>query len=91
MSAPWNPRYVLYAQAHGRSPEAMRAHDRDVAWPAAPACGFILWLSRSWEDWRRQRGLRHDTILDNAAHADFDEWLASRVNGATTTNEEAGG
>jgi len=40
----WNPRYVAYAKAHGKTPDAMMEHDRD-AWPGGCMCGFILWMS----------------------------------------------
>lgn len=28
----WNPRYVAYARAHGKTPKTMLAHDEE-AWP----------------------------------------------------------
>jgi len=39
----FNPRYVAYAKAHGRSPQAMLEHD-DIQWPGGIMCGFILWV-----------------------------------------------
>lgn len=40
----WNPRYIAYAEAHGRSPEEQLAADR-VAYPGGCMAGFILWCS----------------------------------------------
>ena len=39
----WNPRFVAYAAAHGKTPSAMLEHD-DEAWPGGKMCGFILWI-----------------------------------------------
>ena len=77
----WNPRYVAYARAHGRTPEEMRAHDADV-WPGGRATGFILWISKQWQRWHEERGLtcspaswkRH--ILSQQDHDSFDAELA---------------
>lgn len=68
----WNPRYVAYAKAHGRTPEEMRAHDEE-AWPGGRMAGFILWMNEQWERWRRehQRGT-YDPLSDED-HADFDK------------------
>lgn len=41
----WNPIYVAYAKAHGRSPEAMLAHDRE-RWPGGAMAGFMIWNSK---------------------------------------------
>lgn len=38
----WNPRYLAYATAHGRTPEAQLEADRAL-WPGASMTGFILW------------------------------------------------
>lgn len=86
MSAPWNPRYAAYARAHGRAPEDMLTHDRS-AWPGGPMCGFILWMSRRWRDWRSLRSKRHDEILSADDYADFDRWLAGTVPATTAGTE----
>jgi hypothetical protein len=38
----WNPRYVKYARAHGKTSDEMIAHDR-IRWPGGSMCGYILW------------------------------------------------
>lgn len=50
MTAEWNPRYVAYAAAHHKTPEAMREHDIE-AWPGGRMAGFILWISEHWSRW----------------------------------------
>jgi hypothetical protein len=44
-TTPHNPRYVLYAKAHGKSPEDMLKHDKEV-WPGGCMCGFIIWIGK---------------------------------------------
>jgi hypothetical protein len=79
-SALWNPRYVAYAKAHGRTPEEMRAHDEN-AWPGGRMCGFMLWNSARWREWKKANGVpasadAHLYVRD--AHAKYDAWLTSR-------------
>ena len=71
----WNPRYVAYAAAHGRTPEDMKAWDEE-AWPGGRACGFILWISEQWQRWYAERGLRrYKHILSEQDHESFDAQL----------------
>ncbi len=73
----WNPRYVAYAKAHGRTPEEMSAHDEE-AWPGGRACGFILWMSAQWSRWHAERGLkRHRHILSEQDQLSFDESIGA--------------
>jgi hypothetical protein len=76
-SAGWNPRYVVYARAHGLTPEAMRDHDRE-AWPGGRAAGFILWFSRMREEAKVEipKAFFDGRICDHAA---FDGWLDARL------------
>jgi len=69
----WNPRYVAYATAHNRSPEAMLEHDE--AWPGGQMAGFMLWVNTHWIAWRKLRGLHRDFPLSVADYADFDSWI----------------
>lgn len=70
----WNPRYVAYAVAHGRSPEDMLAHDRS-AWPGGVMAGFMLWMSDRWQEWRSLHGYGTYDVLFDADHASFDEMI----------------
>lgn len=73
----WNSRYVAYAKAHGRSPEAMLEHDEEQ-WPGGKMAGFILWIRERWAEWRKLFGPPpgpwewHPMEAD---HKHFDEWL----------------
>ena len=51
----WNPRYVAYARAHGKTPKTMLAHDEE-AWPGGKMTGFMLWISAAWSRWRIYMG-----------------------------------
>lgn len=75
----WNPRYVAYAKANGRSPAAMLENDRQE-YPGGCMAGFICWISGQWSAWRRLRGLPRDHILTDGDHSDFDAWLVGLKN-----------
>jgi hypothetical protein len=74
----WNPRFVAYAMAHGRTPEEQLAHD-EVAWPGGKMCGFLLWSSRKIEAWRASlpagTDMRGRQPVGPEMHAAYDAWL----------------
>lgn len=78
-----NSRYVAYARAHGKTPEAMAQADK-AAWPGGSMTGFILWIAKQ----RRQFAALHpdkmmgDAVRDQAAWSEF-------LNTAATEQEEA--
>jgi hypothetical protein len=77
----WNPRYVCYAKANGRTPEAQREHDRRE-WPGAAACPIILWLRRREQDSAKahpEAVTRGGGISDHDAYTRFLEDWADRV------------
>ena len=47
----WNPRYVIYALAHGNTPDVMLAKDKE-RYKGGCMCGFILWVNRHVELFR---------------------------------------
>lgn len=42
----WNPYFVSYARANGRTPEEMIEHDR-AAWPGGCMVGFMVWIGEA--------------------------------------------
>ncbi len=76
----WNPRYLAYAAAHGRDPDAMLAHDRE-AWSGGCMVGFICWISDGMADWLRVRGVKREAVCmtDETTAADFTAFLQART------------
>jgi hypothetical protein len=80
----WNPRYVLYAQHHGRTPEEQLEWDRAL-WPGGMMSGFSLWIEQRKQEFR---GIHPEACLDSGIidiHA-WDEYLKSFVKGAKRDN-----
>jgi hypothetical protein len=78
----WNPRYVLFAQAHGHRPDEQLAND-DVRWPGGSMAGFINWIGERWTEFCQVHGFRNadQARLHYGALTDqvFDAWLAKTV------------
>jgi hypothetical protein len=70
----WNPRFVAYAYAHGREPQAQI--DRDMVLPTG-MLRFTAWNKAQWSAWAAERG-GMPAILSTEHHADYDRWLAAR-------------
>lgn len=68
----WNPRFVLFARAHGQTPERMRRE---------PSCNlaFIRWIHGQWNDYDAAHGRTKAQGLSDAEQASFDAWLTARV------------
>lgn len=75
-SEEWQPRYVAYAKAHGRTPADQLAFDREthgalrnvVAWD---------WIRARLKEWRALKGIKRDYLM-SAENDEFDAWLAAR-------------
>lgn len=70
----WNPYFVAYATAHGRSVTDMKIADR-LDWPGGPAVGYQLWMMARWSKWRGLHGYHRDEPLWPNQHAAFAGWL----------------
>jgi hypothetical protein len=72
-----NPRYLAYCQAHGKTPDAMLAHDL-TEWPGGCMCGFLLWSN---EQLSKARQDHKDWFLNSTLynHAEYDAWLQNEV------------
>jgi hypothetical protein len=86
---PWQPRYVLFAQAHGHTPEQQMLAD-DKAWPGGIMTGFICWIGERWREFCREHAIRNADAArlkyGDEVGAMFDNWLTGQV-GATKTTE----
>jgi len=79
MSAPFQPRYVAYAKAHGRTPEAQLEHDQE-RWRGGCMCGFIIWIGRMQVRFKaaHPESMIGDTIHDHEAWTQFLERAANK-------------
>lgn len=75
----WNPRYVAYAKAHGRTPEAQIEQDRED-WPGGCMVGFSQWIQAQRDALLRSHGLpigdlRFLAFDGQNPQKAFDNWL----------------
>ena len=63
----YQPRFVLYARAHGKRPE-----DSFENWH------FVNWIHARWRQWDALTG-HHGRGRSKADHAAFDAWLSEWV------------
>jgi hypothetical protein len=68
----WNPRFVVYARAHGRTPEAQLEADR-AASPAVMA-GFLTWMRDRREAFQKAHPEAFFGKGDSAPIADQEAW-----------------
>ena len=78
----YQPRYIAYAQAHGKTPEEMLAKDGDL-WPGGKMTGYITWINERWAEWDRghaqnRGGFLREWIRTEIEHDEFTAWLLSR-------------
>ena len=77
-----NPRYVLWAKKHGRTPEEQLEADKQE-YPGACMCGYILWINEQGSAFAKKVG--EPRAIAIVAHQDeFTEYLAESVD-----NEQA--
>ena len=67
----WNPYFVRYAAAHGRSSKAQLAQDK-IDWPGGKMVGFMLWIRRQWQEWAVEVG--HSLAKDSGAWLTQDDY-----------------
>jgi len=73
-----NPRYILYAKAHGKTGEEMLAYDKERL-PGACMMEFSFWIQAQWRLWRKRNQLSWDAPLSDVDHKCFDTWLYEAV------------
>lgn len=69
----WNPRFVAYAKAHGKTPSGMLKHDEE-AWPGGIMCGFVLWIAEMKKKFLKSDP-NHCCILCSDMSIKFDTFL----------------
>jgi len=69
----FQPRYLAYCQAHGKTPDAMMQHDIE-AYPGGCMVGFLLWSNEKLAKARKEHP---DWFLNSTLHnhAEYDKWL----------------
>lgn len=82
----WNPRFVEYARAHQRSPDAQLEADK-AEWSGCMT-GFILWMRERHGEAFKQ--IPHAYIRGGGLvnHKLFDIWLHQRVNEILKAKEQ---
>lgn len=66
MPEAYQPYYLAYCRAEGRTPEAQLAHD-DARFPGGVMTGYILWIAEQWRRFAAATGfepLRNQDALD---------------------------
>lgn len=74
----WNPRYVEYANSHGRTPDEMLVIDK-AEYPGGAMTGYIIWINARWREWKMINRKPANEPLFAKDHESFDLWLAGSV------------
>jgi hypothetical protein len=77
MTTKYQPRFVAYAKAHGRTPNAQIKHDTGK-YPGGKMCGFILWISEQRQKFKRQ----HPDCFLSDVICDQDRWTRFLIDAA---------
>jgi hypothetical protein len=77
----WNPRFVWYAKAHGRTPEEQAKQD-EKDWPGGCMVGFSQWIQRKRDELCAFYGVKGGDLRNIIGHCGdkdfqkvFDQWL----------------
>jgi len=67
----WNPRYVAFAKANGRTAEEQSAVDA----AGTHTLEFQLWIGRKWQKFAEAHGCKVSYWLRIWDQDEFDKWL----------------
>ena len=75
----YNPRYLEYCKAHGKTFDNMLKADR-IKYPGGCMCGFILWMSEKWYNFDTRHPEFKPYVRTKEEQSVFDEELkAGRI------------
>ena len=74
----WNPRYVGFARAHGRSPQKQLDFDK-ASRPSGCMADFICWTANRLSELRASLGYSRFQTLELKDQESFDLWLKRYV------------
>lgn len=72
----YNNRYVAYAASRGCTPQDQLVDD-DQKWPGGKMAGFMIWISKAWQEWAEETGecKKYGDEWSDQQHGNFDDWL----------------
>ena len=73
----WNPRYLAYASAHGKTPEAML--DADTAYRSSDKIGFKPWIRWAWQTWDAMHNCGPTHCRTDQEEHEFTAWLVHAI------------
>ena len=65
----WNPRYVAYAKAHGKTPEEMQAGQKNNV-------DFMIWINEKWKKYDKLHPELYGHHDYDWVHVQFDDMLS---------------
>lgn len=74
ITSAWQPRFVLYARHHGKTPEEMLAYDAE-RFPGGKMYGYNSWVMARWGEWDAAKKHSRDHVRGAEEYAAFDDWL----------------
>lgn len=73
----FNPRWLAYAKAHGKTPKEMLRADREK-YQGGQMAGYIVWATGKWQEWRKERNYPSEMPLCDEDIKAFDAWLQGK-------------
>jgi len=74
----WTPRYLAYAAAHNRTPEAMLDFD-EQHFPGGKMIGYQRWIAWAWDEWDKHYKHGPDHVRTEREENQFTLWLVNAL------------